>query len=160
MTVSTLPVWVILAIVGFIALIVIASSNYHLSKMDKLRVRCLADKPAKRRNNNVLSLKRLVSEEYYSLMVFITYVVISICFCVENYEKILLGDYLFLGILIDLGIWFAIAIFVTCFMVALMMTCQKNAIKDLKEYYQRHYGVTVVNLDKSDVDAYHEYSEF
>ncbi len=159
MTVSTLPVWAILTIIGFIALIIVASNNYHLSKMDKLRARCLMGKPAKQRNNNILSLKRFIGEEYYSLMAFAAYVVITICFCVENHRMILYGDHLVLRILISLSIWFALAIFVTCFMVALMMACQDNAIKDLKGYYQKHYGVTVVNIDKDDEEAYYEYSE-
>lgn len=154
---GTLPVWIILSVVGFLALNALAYFNYHLSKMDKMKARCLRKKPAEQRNNRVLRLERLVDERYYAWMVFILYTIISICFCVENHSTMLLGEYLFLKVLMGLCIWFVTAVAVSCFMVALMTVCQENAIRDLKNYYQRHFGVTVISVDRDDEREYYNY---
>lgn len=159
MAVSTFPVWIILAVVGFIVLTIVAQNNYHLSRMDKLRARCLADKPAEQRNNNILTLKHYVDDERYARMAFALYAIVSVCFCLENREMIVGGKSMFLNILIVVVVWCILAIMVTCFITALMDTFQKNAVRDLKDYYQRHYGVTVVNVSREDEIAYREYSE-
>lgn len=156
---GTLPVWVILAIVGFIVLSFIAYSNYYLPKIDKLKAQCLKDKSARQRNNNILRLKRHIDEGNYSLMTFATYMVVSICFCIENYRNVFFGEHLLLSVLIVFGIWLAAAIVVVCIMTALMMTFQDNAIKDLKAYYHKHYGVTVVYITRDNEKEYYEYSE-
>ena len=160
MTVSSLPVWVCLSILGFISLNFIAYINYHLSRMDRLRAQCLKDKPAKRRNNSVLRLDCRISENNYPWMAFALYVIVSICFLVENHDMMMSsGNHPVLGALIILGIWLFTAVVVVCIMTALMITCQENAIKDLKKYYERHFGVTVVNVDRTVEKEYYEYLE-
>ena len=90
-------------------------------------------------------------------MAFGFYVIISICFFVENREMVTSGDYLLLRILVGFGIWLVVAVVAVCIMTALMVACQQNAIKDMKRYYQKHFGVTVVNIDRSSEKEYHEY---
>ena len=157
MTVSSLPIWVILSVVGMVALIVIAQINYYVPPMGKLRARCLVDKPAEQRNNSIIRLKRRIGEEYYPLIALVFYVVVSVCFCIENYKEMPGGPLVF-TIILGVIIWLLVAIVAVSFLAGLMKTWQENAVQDLKEYYNKHYGVTVLYLDKIHEEYYDELS--
>lgn len=154
---GTLPVWVILSIIGGVIIIAVPSFNYYVPNMGKLRAQCLKDKSSKQRNNNIIRLKRRVDEYYYAWIVIIIYMVVSMSFCVENNKIILDSEHLFLRVLLGLGLWIVVGFILVVFLTALMSMCQEIAIKDLKDYYGARYKVAVLYLDKIDFDAYYEY---
>ena len=158
MAIGSFPVWIIVAVVGFIVLIALASLNWYLPRMSRLKAQVMSEKSTKRKNNYIVKLDRHIDDEKYPQLAFLLYVITSVCFFVENHETIFSGDYLLLRIMISLGIWLFFALVVVVFLVGLMGVVEYNSLKDVKKYYENRYGVIVTHLDDEDIEQYYELS--
>ena len=155
---SSLPLWVILSIVGLLFSILVGNINYYLPSVSKLKAECLRKKPPAQRNNYILNLKRRIDEEYYMYIAITIYVIVSLCFCIENRSMLFNGEFIVVRIFLAVVLWLVCALIATSVLTGLMTLCQEDAVQKLKNHYQRHYGVIVINLDKKDEKAYEELS--
>lgn len=154
---STLPVWVFLSIAGGILILVIPHVNYHLSRMSKMRIQCLKDKPEERRSNSVIGLKRWIDEKYYPWIVLGIYMAMTISFCVGNHAVLPSGEHVILQVLLRFVVWLLTASIVVVMATGLMGVLQDTAIKDLKNYYESRFHVTIMYLDKIDLEEYYNH---
>lgn len=157
MAVSSFPIWVILSMVCFILLIIVAKANYYLPRMSRLRAICAKDKSTKQRSNMILRMRRRIKEEDYQWIVLLMYAIVTVCFIIENRSVLFNGGFLLLKVLAGLFIWLFSALFVVSFMVAFMKVLQENAVKDLKNYYSNHYGVTIVYIHEKTEKEYQDF---
>lgn len=156
MAVSTLPMWVYFVIVGGLFLALVPNVNYYLTRMSKLKIQCLIDKPEEQKSSRTIKLQRRINEDNYPLLILVVYVIVSISFCVDNY-KILNIDPVIIRVLMGFFLWLMLGFVVLVIGTALMDLLQKRALEDLKTYYNSRHHITLISVDDDDMDEYYDY---
>ena len=157
MTERTFEIWVVISFISIVAIVLFPYFNYYLSSMDKLRIKALKGKPEKQRNNNIIRLKQFIDTRivFPWMAVYFYIVVLFPCF-------IVLGNRISDHLLFKIGFWLVCIIIgfpiTFSYMVSLLERIERDAIRDLKEYYRSRYEVTIVYIDKSFEKEYYDYT--
>lgn len=151
MTGGSLQIWMILLLGGILVGVVISVNNYYVPRYGEAKAKIMSQRPARERNNCIINISKRIDEEYFMLMTLLMYVLISMVFMIENRLWIVdqVGHNLLAWFFLFV-FWLVMAFFTMIFCTAVMLRIEQNSKSELKEYYSKHYGVTLIYQDKFD----------